>query len=1493
MASISGQNHWWQNWSKTHAYIAEQMFFPRNADDIAWAIQQAEARQRPIRAVGGGWSFSDASLPGSVTTNRPGVHAVEAMAEVVPRTVTFPPPSPIPSPSIASVPAGMRATDSAGSMTMIIANSANLEPDITRWAYGGVASGGTWSYSTGATTFTYPPNDPTTLKHFGDKGVRPIRALFPGEFWEDADVAGTLVMFDMSLPTPAPSRDWLYNGKGIWSVGVAGDSSFDQGDLVWLFKNGRLGSVSPRAAGPGEALSLVLSRGGNVPKLPEPAYLVDTRLLVASLQDRLPEILCASALAATARSQPVSSRTFYAHVEAGITIQQLGELLAHQSPPQSLLAISGSPGATLAGALATATHGAEFEWPLLIDTVKAVHLVGPGGVHWWIEGEIPIADPIKLQQVHPEITPERIVAGTAPVAGITPQDWLNAAIVSMGSMGVVYSMVLQVVPQFGVHEVVVQKSWEDDIWNELNKKPEFDPTLQGLDYGNKLRFEKTAKVASTGMLDYLLDGEWNGTGIKRDNNRYADLAINPNRNPKTLDFECWIGNRERMDRLPIDPQPPAGNETGSMISGITKAFEDPNTFQELRHINTLGNAWDLLFNSGPTITALGRIGSASDMIDVGLDAVLTPMIGSTAGWHVAEALLTGLLSGLLGTANCNKRSDKIGVSVGALGFPAGGVMGTALEIALAPADAFTFLQKEIMDKVDAIGPFFGYISVRVCRQTKTLMGMQQFGDGGTRPYSVMIEVVAFGTPNSIQFLRDLQDRTMALVANGLDAMLHWGLENDRVTGDHLRKTMGLRRPSAHPVMSRLDTWKAVRGVVRAASDAPFTAFDNAFTARMWLNEAVVDDDPWSFQTVQLGARKQTKVGPWNHGHAPMRIVGVMADGDFRMQASYESPSRPANLEVGPIPTAPVQVDDFFELPLTFIPSEAGTHTGTLTIVTYADAPDSIRVIRIALHAAVDAFAVSLVDPAPPAPLDFGLVDVGDIRTVGIVVHAGGTLGAGLDHFVASDPAGASQVDIAINSVGGVAAGQDKTYWVSYTPNVAGPLSTTLTLTFTGGGPFTPYTQDLVLPVIGSGVGAQAELSPASLDFGTLTVNAHSAPQLVTVRNVGQAPLLVTGSITGSGFLLAGPLPASILPNQEDQVAVEFRPVGDGPVSDTFTIQSNSAQPPVPVVLTGVGMLEALLTAKPASLGFGTVPVGSQSPGRQCVVTNAGVRPVILQGFGFSGPDAADFTIAANDHKAGDVLLPEQKCTMTIVFGGTAAGPRTATLEIAHDWPNSPFRVPVEGLAVDPKGLVPLVTEVDFGDVPVGTTSTRRRVTLVNKAGSVANIGAIAVMGRDLADFAIGKDGCSGATLQPGDKCTLLVVAAPAAMGPKEAELTITADVPAEVVPLRANGLDISVQWSTAMVDFATWKVGQTSNPHETVSIHNSGNTSVVISQIDVTGDFFVQDPVAQFPEIRPNTDRFIWVWFRPTTVGVHQGSITIQTVSHGALPPLPLTGIAV
>jgi hypothetical protein len=156
VASISGSNHWWQNWSKTHAYVAERMFFPRRPEDIADAVRGAEADQRSLRAVGGGWSFSDASLPGSVSTGRPNVHVIDACAAALPRTVTFP--SDPTAPSVGSVPAPARDTDASGSMVMV-ADPGSLETHIDPWAYAGA---GTWTYG----QWTYPANDPQTLSYF-------------------------------------------------------------------------------------------------------------------------------------------------------------------------------------------------------------------------------------------------------------------------------------------------------------------------------------------------------------------------------------------------------------------------------------------------------------------------------------------------------------------------------------------------------------------------------------------------------------------------------------------------------------------------------------------------------------------------------------------------------------------------------------------------------------------------------------------------------------------------------------------------------------------------------------------------------------------------------------------------------------------------------------------------------------------------------------------------------------------------------------------------------------------------------------------------------------------------------------------------------------------------------------------------------------------------------------------------------------------------------
>jgi len=146
------------------------------------------------------------------------------------------------------------------------------------------------------------------------------------------------------------------------------------------------------------------------------------------------------------------------------------------------------------------------------------------------------------------------------------------------------------------------------------------------------------------------------------------------------------------------------------------------------------------------------------------------------------------------------------------------------------------MQTEILDKMDPNMPFFGYVSVRICKQTNTLLGMQQW------PTSVMIEVVSFGDDWGRQFMSQLQMTAVDFMARGGDAMLHWGLENDQLTARHLTSIPALQTPSVphgrQPPLSKLDAFKLVRSILATnnGSNAPglFRVFDSAFTARLNL-----------------------------------------------------------------------------------------------------------------------------------------------------------------------------------------------------------------------------------------------------------------------------------------------------------------------------------------------------------------------------------------------------------------------------------------------------------------------------------------------------------------------------------------------------------------------------------------------------------------------------------------------------------------------------------
>ena len=166
--------------------------------------------------------------------------------------------------------------------------------------------------------------------------------------------------------------------------------------------------------------------------------------------------------------------------------------------------------------------------------------------------------------------------------------------------------------------------------------------------------------------------------------------------------------------------------------------------------------------------------------------------------------------------------------VGAIGWPDGGLPGRGLEIALDPTNAFTFLQTVLFDDVLANmvtsgnHPLVGYISIRLCPTTHTLLGMQQYS-----PHSVMIEVVAYRSPQSNQVMNAIQAKAVAFGGPGPKPLLHWGLENDQVTHTFLTGT-----PLGQPykgLASRLDAFRQIRDYLRHGH---VPVFDNAFTTRI-------------------------------------------------------------------------------------------------------------------------------------------------------------------------------------------------------------------------------------------------------------------------------------------------------------------------------------------------------------------------------------------------------------------------------------------------------------------------------------------------------------------------------------------------------------------------------------------------------------------------------------------------------------------------------------
>ena len=142
------------------------------------------------------------------------------------------------------------------------------------------------------------------------------------------------------------------------------------------------------------------------------------------------------------------------------------------------------------------------------------------------------------------------------------------------------------------------------------------------------------------------------------------------------------------------------------------------------------------------------------------------------------------------------------------------------------------------------------------------------------------------------------------------------------------------------------------------------------------------------------------------------------------------------------------------------------------------------------------------------------------------------------------------------------------YVITFSPTSVGNTSATLDISSNASDGI------VALALAGTGEKAFADLivTPASINFGNLNLNAKST-QNVTLRNTGDISMTIQGvAVAGAGFGYGSLSPGlSLSPSQSITFQVWFTPQAKGPASATMSFLSPSLSSPVTLSLSGGGI----------------------------------------------------------------------------------------------------------------------------------------------------------------------------------------------------------------------------------------------------------------------------------------------------------------------------------
>jgi Cep192 domain 4/Protein of unknown function (DUF1573)/Abnormal spindle-like microcephaly-assoc'd, ASPM-SPD-2-Hydin len=299
----------------------------------------------------------------------------------------------------------------------------------------------------------------------------------------------------------------------------------------------------------------------------------------------------------------------------------------------------------------------------------------------------------------------------------------------------------------------------------------------------------------------------------------------------------------------------------------------------------------------------------------------------------------------------------------------------------------------------------------------------------------------------------------------------------------------------------------------------------------------------SFGSVTVGSQSNQTVTLTNNSQSNVNISQVSVSGTgFKLSGIS-----------APLTLNPSQNTTFA---VAFAPLAAGAASGSVTIT--SDAPNPT------LSMALSGTGVAMgALSSNPTSLSFGSVQIGNNQALSeTVTNTGGS-------SVTISQVGISGTGFTLSGITApvtLAAGQNVSFSVTFTPQASGSASGSVTVTSNASNP------TLSIAVSGTGTTAPGQLTatPATLGVGNVVVGTSGTAS--GSLNAGGSNVTVTAaSSNNSRFTLSGlSLPVTIQAGQSASFTVTFSPQVTGADSATLTFTSNAQPSTTTAAATGTG-----------------------------------------------------------------------------------------------------------------------------------------------------------------------------------------------------------------------------------------------------------------------------------------------------------------------------------